>query len=314
MRTIVSASYRVNWVNGEIQVGRCARGTCSGGGMLRSWVLYATAQLCLASCGNDLGYPRAPDAGSDPGGGDPAERDALPCDVRAFLADHCQGCHGARLAGGAPMSLMTYRDLTARNADGVEIAQRALARIKSAGAPMPPMPAPSATATDISMFEAWVAAGTPTGDCSAPPEPGPFDGPTVCTSSTTWTGGDRESPLMHPGRACIACHAVERSHDDDAPKFRVAGTVFPTGHEPDDCNGAASATVEVTDATGAVTTLPVNAAGNFFTSAALASPIHVAVVANGKRRAMSGSPPTGDCNSCHTQDGANLAPGRIALP
>src|SRR6185295_2615175 len=133
--------------------------------------------------------------------------------------------------------------------------------------------------------------------------------------------GNTGSPVMHPGLPCIACHArsgddvaISRRHGDEAPVFRVAGTVFPTGHEPDDCNGATTAVVEVTDATGAVTRLPVNAAGNFFSTAALPAPIHVAVSANGKRRAMSASPPTGDCNSCHTQDGANLAPGRIALP
>jgi hypothetical protein len=157
------------------------------------------------------------------------------------------------------------------------------------------------------MFEAWVSSGTPAGDCAT--GSGTFGGPTVCTSGTTWTGGNRESPVMHPGVACISCHA-----SGEGPRFRIAGTVYPTGHEPNDCNGATSATIEVTDAGGKVTSLSVNAAGNFFTQAAVAFPIHVAVVANGMRRSMSGAPPTGDCNTCHTQDGANLAPGRIALP
>jgi hypothetical protein len=279
--------------------------------MSRVWLVFATAQLWLAGCGNDLGYPRnphdfAPDAGPD----NTSANLALPCDVKAFLADRCQGCHAREPVNGAPMPLMTYQDLTAKNDDGVTFAQRGLARIKAPKAQMPPLPAASATASEISMFEAWVTAGTPGGECVA--EKGPFDGPLVCTSGKTWTGGDDGSPRMHPGRACITCH--RSSDEDDAPRLQIGGTVYPTGHEPNDCNGATSAAVEVTDAGGRVTTLPVNAAGNFFTSAPITFPIHVAVVANGKRRMMSGSPPTGDCNSCHTQDGANMAPGRIALP
>jgi hypothetical protein len=279
--------------------------------MVRSWLWFTATAICIAGCGNDLGYPLG-GAGEVDGGVDelPSGRNTLPCDVQAFLADHCQSCHAAEPVNGAPISLVTYRDLTSKNANGVMIAQRALTRLQSNAAPMPPPPAPAATATDISAFEAWVTAGA----CTA--APGPFDGPPVCTSGTMWTGGDRESPLMHPGNACITCHAQlqPRRGGDDAPRFTVAGTVYPTGHEPNDCNGAPSATVEVTDATGTVTSLPVNAAGNFFTTAAIAAPFHVAVVANGKRRAMGASPPTGDCNSCHTQAGASMAPGRIALP
>jgi hypothetical protein len=78
--------------------------------------------------------------------------------------------------------------------------------------------------------------------------------------------------------------------------------------------GATSAAIEVTDAGGVVTTLKVNAAGNFSSSATFTFPIQVAVVANGARRAMASSPPSGDCNTCHTQDGANMAPGRIVTP
>ena len=55
----------------------------------------------------------------------------------------------------------------------------------------------------------------------------------VCTSGTTWAGGDHGSAVMHPGEACIACHTT-----DHGPKFAAAGTVFPTSHEPDDCNGS----------------------------------------------------------------------------
>jgi hypothetical protein len=264
----------------------------------------AAASLALAACGNDLG--------SDPGSGlgsGVSSSTGLPCDVQAILTDHCDGCHGATLAGGAPIHLQTYADLTATSSAGVTAAQRCLDRMKNAAAQMPPPPAASLTATEVSAFQAWVAAGAPNGECTTGGSGGGFGGPTVCSSGQTWTGGNRESPLMHPGRACISCHS-----SGEGPRFQIAGTAYPTGHEPDDCYGATGAAVEVTDARGAVTSLALNAAGNFFSSAAIAFPIHVAVVANGARRAMAGSPPSGDCNTCHTPDGTNQAPGRIALP
>jgi hypothetical protein len=34
----------------------------------------------------------------------------------------------------------------------------------------------------------------------------------------------------------------------------------------------------------------------------------------GRERAMVTMQTSGDCNSCHTQNGANAAPGRIVLP
>jgi hypothetical protein len=266
--------------------------------MPRSSFVSVLAALALAGCGNDL----AADAAATPASS------GLPCDVQAVLADHCEACHGTSLAGGAPIHLATYADLTAKNAAGVTVAQRCLDRMKSTSAQMPPPPAASATSPEIASFEAWVTQGMPGGDCAG--GGGPFDGPSVCTSGTHWTGGNRESPQMHPGAACISCH----TSSGEAPRFNIAGTVYPTGHEPTDCNGATAGAVEVTDARGTVTVLTVNAAGNFFSTAAFVSPIHVAVVKNGVRRAMSGSPPSGDCNSCHTETGASMAPGRITLP
>ena len=316
--TFVSISYTCATLSAESIVVGNAPGTCNHERMPRARLYCVAAALALIGCGNDRGYgdngDLAPDATTVI-----AAAGGLPCDVKAILSDHCQTCHGATLAGGAPIHLVTYGDLVATNRDGVPIAQRALDRMRNSQAQMPPPPATSVTGTELATFQTWVAAGSPSSDCKSGGN-GPFDGPVVCTSGTHWTSGNAESPLMHPGLPCISCHAssgdglTSHEHGEPPPIFRVAGTVYPTGHEPNDCNGATTAVVEVTDATGAVTRLPVNAAGNFFTLAALPAPIHVAVAANGKRRAMSMSPPTGDCNSCHTQDGANLAPGRIALP
>lgn len=263
--------------------------------MIRLALVCVSLQGLLSGCGNDLGFDVSASSG-------------LPCDVQQFLADNCQSCHARPLSAGAPLPLQTYEDLMTMNASGVTAAQRSLDRLTvTAGPQMPPLPAAAAAAADVTMFRAWIAAGAPAGDC---PVGGVFGGPAVCTSGQTWSGGNRESPLMHPGAACISCHTSSR----EGPRFTIAGTIYPTAHEPTDCNGATAAAVEVTDATGRVTTLPANGAGNFSSSTAIRFPIQVAVVAGGKRRAMVGAPSSGDCNTCHSQDGASSAPGRIVAP
>jgi len=140
----------------------------------------------------------------------------------------------------------------------------------------------------------------------------PLDAPPTCTSATYWTKGTRPSPDMEPGRACIACHSV-----NNGPLFTVAGTVYPTGHEPDDCYGtaAAGAVVTVRDSTGKEFSFTANSpAGNFFGSPTLVFPITARVTVGGLTRVMTGGAPSGDCNSCHTQNGLNAAPGRVTLP
>jgi hypothetical protein len=157
-----------------------------------------------------------------------------------------------------------------------------------------------------------------TGDSSNPNDP--LNAAPTCTSGKTWTLGDRGSSLMHPGDMCITCHTQK-----GGPDFTIAGTVFPSGHEPTDCNGSSGAAiglqVVITDANGKVTSLGVNSVGNFYSYApssggpSIAFPIHAKVVANGgKERAMSAAQTDGNCNSCHTQNGANSAPGRITAP
>ena len=104
----------------------------------------------------------------------------------------------------------------------------------------------------------------------------------------------------------------------EAPRFVIAGTLYPTGHEPDSCNGVNGtngAKVVVTGSNGTSITLTPNSAGNFYSSTALSPPYQAKVVnAAGVERVMSSTASTGDCNSCHTQTGANGAPGRITMP
>jgi len=285
--------------------------------------------------------PTDPSGGGDGGGQDgsavsgdeggvtnPAS--GLPCDVDALLASRCRSCHAP--GRPAPMSLVTYEDLAkpSLSAPGKSTAVVALERMQDDARPMPPS-GPRATATEIGALQAWIEAGLPRGTCGATtgdggvvadaaPEagPAPLPGagmPPVCTSGMTWTSTQR-GPQMQPGRACITCHEAQ----EDDPVVWVGGTVYPTLHEPDGCYGAgaAGAVVVVTDAAGRVVTMPVGPTGNFSlnarTSAPLAMPIRAKVVANGVERAMFTPQNSGNCNGCHTQNGANGAPGRIVLP
>src|SRR5678816_1857969 len=131
-----------------------------------------------------------------------------------------------------------------------------------------------------------------------------YNTPTVCTSGKYWTSGNGGS--MAPGEACQACHQKQ-----GGPSYFIAGTVYPTAHEPKDCDGIGSISVVVTDANKVVTTLNANSVGNFSSGTKVAAPFTVKVTSTKGTRAMSGSLTSGDCNSCHTTAGANGAPGRI---
>ena len=97
---------------------------------------------------------------------------------------------------------------------------------------------------------------------------------------------------MRPGGACITCHTMR-----GGPNYTVAGTVYPTAHEPNDCNGVNGAlTVVVTDKNGVVTNIAVNTVGNFSSRTAIAAPFTVKVTNGTKTRAMAGSLTAGDCN------------------
>ena len=270
----------------------------------------ALAALLVSACiGNDVGD----DPSGPPPDGSGSAAAGLPCEVQAVLESHCTSCHGRPLAGGAPMALETYADLL-RTKNGTPYATLALQRVQSGT--MPPAPAGALPASDVATFQTWVNAGTPQGDCGGggggTTDPSPFDAPAQCTTNTFYTGG--EGGQMEPGRACIGCHGQLRSHGTPPP-LSAGGTVYMTGHEPDRCNGApGGATVEITDANNATVAIPIDGAGNFYTQTLLAFPIHARVVTPTGTRAMGGAVPVGDCNSCHTQSGANGAPGRIALP
>jgi hypothetical protein len=252
----------------------------------------------------------------------------IPCDVGAVLAK-CTGCHSNPPTQMAPMSLLTYADLTAAAPDypGQNEAQRCLARMQDPKAPMPPKPHDAVTADDIATFQKWVDAGMPQGTCDTPATsvdagPDPFAVAPKCTSGNNWTLGNRGSVNMRPGGACNSCHATTGG---EAPMFAFGGTVYPTAHEPNDCNSVipgGPASVVVTDSNGKVITRPVNAVGNFYyldTTGTFTPPYTAKVVHDGKERVMTTPQTDGDCNNCHTQTGSKgsgtkPAPGRIILP
>jgi hypothetical protein len=181
--------------------------------------------------------------------------------------------------------------------------------------PMPPGPAPTINAAGLKVFQDWIAAGTPVASGSCVPPTDPFKLPPQCSTGKSWTGGDSGDKTMHPGKACIGCHSTRPK----APTFQIAGTVYQTGHEPDDCfggppAGTATPTVEITDAAGAVVTITPNSSGNFSSRTMIKLPYTAKVKFAGRERVMSGAQMSGDCNSCHSQAGTNYAPGRIVLP
>ncbi|OJY28526.1 MAG: hypothetical protein BGO98_05495 [Myxococcales bacterium 68-20] len=247
----------------------------------------------------------------------------LPCDVQGILENRCIACHST----DNPPPLLDYDDLKApsKKDPNKTMAQAALAEMMAKT--MPPTPAVPPEDDEIATFAEWLDAGAPRNPsaCTDPPPDGgaPGDGGATdggapitvkCTSGKTWDLGNAGSPLMNPGQACNACHQQQ-----GGPNLRIAGTVYPSLHEPNNCVGSApppQLTVVITDSRNRTFNLPVNAAGNFSTrNGEQPRPPFKAVVRNGQQtRAMVGSVTSGDCNSCHTVNGANGAPGRIMAP
>jgi len=275
-------------------------------------------------------------------GGSSCVPSSFPPDVQALLS-MCSSCHGSTPLAGAP-SLVTYANLTAKSTGypSQTNAERALVRLQSTTNPMPPAGSPRPSATQVSALQTWVSAGYPMTTCPSGSGSGgvnggggmgaggtagaggsggnsgtggsdPFAGPSVCTSKTMWTGGNNGSASMNPGKACIACHRM-----GEGPTFAVAGTLYPTAHEPDLCNGSNGSTtgarIVITDKNGKALTLTPNAVGNFSYQGSLATPFTASVTYMGRERRMVTPQTNGDCNSCHTTSGAMSAPGRILLP
>ncbi len=238
--------------------------------------------------------------------------DTLPCDVRSLVESRCATCHASTPNSEAPYPLLTRADFL-RQVGGGTVAQRSLERMNDTARPMPPPSEPPLDPMDIAMFDAWVAAGAPAGECGAiPPRPAA----TRCTSGQLWTDSEGNTAQMAPGQACRQCHLLL------APQraYFFMGTVFPSFHEEDDCAAPPpeDGVIEILDASGAVKlVISPNAVGNFISTSVAAPfpvPYTARVRANGRVRAMTTPQRSGDCNACHTEQGSSNAPGRIVWP
>lgn len=242
----------------------------------------------------------------------------LPCEVQSLLRSRCQGCHSNPPLAGASIPLVSYADLTARSKHdvSVSVAARCLKRMQDSLRPMPPAPATPVTISELRPLQTWLEAGAAPGSCEERPGADPYAASVTCTSAKYWTAIDSGSPWMNPGRACIQCH---RQYPGFAPLFTVAGTVFPTAHEPDKCFGVPltiGAQVVITDANGRdLTPIAVVSGGNFNAIVSqLALPYRAKVVVGDRERVMLTPQTSGDCNLCHSQAGSQGARGRIILP
>jgi hypothetical protein len=279
----------------------------------------ALAVASLASC--YVGSGQAASDTSTGGGGRESgasgdlqvKLDGLPCDVASLLSTYCMACHGSSPSSG--VSLTSYSDLlkTSKSDSTKNEAQLALARMQAGT--MPPSGYTAPSSSDLAAFSSWVSGGLKTGSCGNAYDGGaagedPYGGPHVCTSGSYYTSG--EGNTMEPGGACIGCH----TQTGEGPYMTIGGTVYPTAHEPARCfaPSASGATVVIRDKNGTEHSYTVNSAGNFRGSDTLFLPFTAKVVYSGKTRAMSSPQTSGDCNTCHTENGSYGAPGRILLP
>jgi mono/diheme cytochrome c family protein len=282
------------------------------------WLGVAGAVACEGASSATPGSSRYV-AGGIPnlGQGGGTGTSGLPCPVADVLAAYCIVCHSNPPKQGVPVALASYADLAATSAvdPSTTVAQRCEVRMQDTQSPMPPGAAPSVPAADVATVQAWIDAGMPTGECGADGGTNPFNASPICSSGSMWQGGEDGADLMHPGLPCIGCHL---QNGGEAPIFGVAGTVYPTAHEPNECLATGligAASVEIHDVNGQVISLGVNSSGNFtYGDAGFAYPYSAKVLFEGRERAMAAVQTSGDCNGCHTQDGSQGAPGRILLP
>lgn len=247
----------------------------------------------------------------------------LPCDVADVVVRYCIVCHGTTpaidahpLLSSADWSAMSEVD-PSRTVGAIAIERMRLTDMDR----MPPPPAAAVTAAEIAAVQTWVDAGMPTGTCGVHD---PFDVPPTCTSGRMLPiTALREGSTMTPGEACISCHTMRGVR---RPRYTLAGTAYPTAHEPDDCIAALpdAITIEVTDAAGTVVSMTPNSVGNFGSTTPVVFPITARAISARGAYEMTTAVMSGDCNGCHTQDGTTTdppadpppaeAPGRIIAP
>lgn len=111
----------------------------------------------------------------------------------------------------------------------------------------------------------------------------------------------RNDALMLPGRNCQSCHLP--SGQAASVRFTISGTVFRSLSSSCNTGGVGDVKVEILDASGRVqATLTSNAAGNFYTAAAVTFPIRARVSKDGVTREMMSTTAIGSCAACHQKE------------
>ncbi|MEZ4439592.1 MAG: hypothetical protein R3B72_10915 [Polyangiaceae bacterium] len=300
--------------------------------MLGRFILAAASlSLAVVACGSDGSSTTGGGGGN---GGSTVEGTSLPCDVAEIVERRCLNCHGNPLRSGAPwplIELSAWRTPSIANPD-LSNGELSVQRMQDPSFPMPPEGLLSAE--EVAIVANWVGAGMPGGECApGTPADGPLDAAPICNSMDFWPAPLHNAPgktreEMFPGMPCIDCHTNPQSYgqNEGGPIFSIAGTVFPSAHEPDNCAGldgtaVTDVVVQIVDASGTVHDLHPNRAGNFMIEDAIPMPYSAKVISSQGARGMSLKPTTGDCNLCHTENGSSgpdpngpVAPGRIVVP
>ncbi len=306
---------------------------------MRSLLLFAALGAAAigglaAGCSDDSGTSAGGAAEGGGGGGAGTSGAALPCDVAPIIEAACLVCHGEPTSSAAPQSLVTVAQWKAPSMSepSKSNGQLSIERMEGGEQPMPPSGLVSAE--ELAIVRAWVDAGMPGGACNPNTPPDTIlNADPVCTSMDFWPenqdgvpGKSREE--MMPGMPCNDCHQNPGKYgfNEGDDVFDIAGTIFPSGHEPDYCAGldgtsVTDVVIHIEDSTGKTWDLHPNEAGNFIIENGVTPPYSASVVSNDGIRAMAYKPMNGDCNLCHTQDGSNgddpnsdAAPGRITVP
>lgn len=308
--------------------------------MRTSLLLSLLSVSLLFSCGPGVGVEFLEDGGTGTtGGGGGGGMAAMGggtgasvtfCDVQPVLQAQCGSCHGASPTSGAP-TLATRADLMASSTRGGTMLDRSITRMQAQPVSTAMPPNLGGSSSDISLFSNWRANGM--ADCATGGGAGGGSGggtgggagggtgggggmvTTTCTSGVTWSFGDNLGSRMNPGEACATCHLSRRQ----GPVAGFMGTVYPGLHEATLCTVTSvpsGLAVEILDSTNVVRrTFPISSYGdgNFYGgSVGTPSPYRARVVQNGVVKSeMVGLQTNGDCNVCHTAQGAQGAPGRI---
>jgi hypothetical protein len=140
----------------------------------RTALALVLAVPLLHACSSTSGSSESPDASTDDAtSSDATFADAssgtIPCDVNSVLTRICQQCHSNPPRFGALMPLVTYADLVApaKTDPTKHVYEMIEKRIHDDGNPMPPAPNPRLSAADTATFDAWIAAGAPSGGNTA---------------------------------------------------------------------------------------------------------------------------------------------------